>query len=142
MKIARYIFSNIASRIVALALCVFAAFGFSACSDDTADIYADVEMLLAAPDGELIQIVRPDNGQATTFLRDINNNRVYAIPSFIDNRATVRVEKGVYVMAFDGEAVMPDGTVRRVRMTGHSVIKDALTFNEAKVTITLNIFFL
>lgn len=133
---------NIAKYIYSLIICLFATVAFSACSDDTADLYADVEMLLAAPDGELIQIVRPDNGQATTFLRDINNNRVYAIPSFIDNRATLRVEKGVYVMAFDGEAVMPDGTVRRVRMTGHSVIKDALTFNQDKVTVTLNIYFL
>lgn len=134
MKIAKYIYT--------LFLSVIAAVSFSACSDDTADIYADVEMLLATPDGELIQIVRPDNGQPTTFLRDINNNRVYPIPSFIDNRATVRVEKGVYVMAFDGEAVMPDGSVRRVRMTGHSVMKDALTFNDANVTVTLNVFFL
>lgn len=134
MKTAKYLYT--------LFLGLIAAVAFSACSDDSADIYADVEMLLAAPGGELIQIVRPDNGQSTTFLRDINNNRTYPIPSFIDNHASLRLEKGVYVMAFDGDAVMPDGSVRRVRMAGHSVIKDALTFNDAKVTVTLNIYFI
>ncbi|MCM1224675.1 MAG: hypothetical protein NC548_60530 [Lachnospiraceae bacterium] len=97
---------------------------------------------MATDDSDLIEIVRPDNGQPTTFLTDINNKRLYQIPTFINNRATVRVEKGVYVMAFDADAVMPNGTVKRVRMLGHSVMRDALTFDKPHQTVTLKIIIL
>ncbi|MCM1450635.1 MAG: hypothetical protein NC102_00030 [Clostridium sp.] len=128
--------------ICACLSCMLMALPFSACSDDPADLYAEVEMILATDASDHIQIVRPDNGQPTTFLTDINNKRVYEIPTFIDNRATVRVEKGVYVMAFDADAVMPNGVVKRVRMLGHSVMHDALTFDKARQTVTLKIIFL
>ncbi len=134
MKLVKY--------ICVCVLCFMAAIPFAACSDDPADLFCEVEMLLAAEDGSLMEIVRPDNGQPTTFLRDVNNKRVYPIPTFVNNRASIRVEKGVYVMAFDAEAVMPGGAIRRVRMMGHSVMHDAMIFNRPKVTITLDVYFL
>jgi len=129
-------------HICAAVLCLLAAVALPACDDAPDDIYADVEMLLVAPGGERLVMVRPDNGEPSTFLRDINNKREYPMPLFVDNRAEVRLERGVYIMAFDGEAVMADGKVRRVRMTGHSVMRDAIILNNARETVTLNVIFL
>lgn len=130
------------NKILTLVLALLSALALASCHDEPDDIYADVEMLLQAPAGERLAMVRPDNGQPSTFLLDINNRRRYQLPLFVDNSARMRVERGVYVMAFDGEATMADGQVRRVRMIGHSVMREALFINKARVIVTLKVIFL
>ena len=125
-----------------LAISILAAMGLAGCTDAPDDIFTNVEMIIEAPDGEMLTMVRPDNGQPSTFLRDINNNRQYPIPLFVDNRAQLRMERGIYVMAFDGDAVLPDGTTRRVRMSGHSVMRDAIILNKPSETITIKVSFI
>lgn len=124
-------------------LCLVSVAGFSACSDDNPDNnYTNVEMKVALPSGEQIVLLTPDNGNAGTFLRNVNNYFEYEIPVFVDNRATMRIEKGVYIMAFDGSATMADGTIRRVRMTAHSVMRDAIELTSDNESITLPLSFL
>ncbi len=119
-----------------LIMCIF-CFGCS--SDEPEEICCTAELTVQLPTNDLIVLLRPDYTTDATFMRNINTGREYTIPTFVNNRTEVRVQKGVYILAFDGDATMADGTVRRVRCTGYSVMRESVKLLGDSESLTLTL---
>ena len=66
----------------------------------------------------------------------------YTLPAFINGSCHIKLRKGIYLLSFDGDATLADGTVRRVRFAGHSVNRDALPLIGDHETVLLNLAYL
>ena len=110
--------------------------------DGGENIYSEVDFSVRLPDDARIAVLRIDYTLAGTFLRNINTRYEYTLPVFIDSRCHIKVRKGIYVLSFDGDATLADGTVRRVRFAGHSVNRDALSLTSDHESVLLNLAYL
>lgn len=110
--------------------------------DGGENIYSEVEFSVCLPDNAHIAVLRIDYTLAGTFFRNINTRSEYILPAFINNSCHIKVRKGVYVISFDGDATLDDGTVRRIRSAGHSVNRDALTLMNDNESVLLNLDYL
>ena len=97
--------------------------------EDNADqlLFCDVTLMPALPDGRTIVRMEVDTTLASTYLRNVNNRQNYEFPIFVNNRGTVRVQKGVYLISFDARATFSDGTTARVRSSQHANPEKAVT---------------
>jgi len=49
--------------------------------------------------------------------RNLNTGIDYTFPVFVNNTCTMQVQKGVYMIAFDGQVMFQDGNLANVRFT-------------------------
>lgn len=85
----------------------------TACEDRGDEhLFCDVTLMTSLPDGRSIVRMEADASLAGTFLRNVNNRQEYDFPLFVNNRGTVRVQKGVYLISFDARAHSPTGRRR------------------------------
>ena len=100
----------------------------TACEDRGDEhLFCDVTLMTSLPDGRSIVRMEADASLAGTFLRNVNNRQEYDFPLFVNNRGTVRVQKGVYLISFDARATFSDGTTARVRSSQHANPEKAVT---------------
>ncbi|MCD8386468.1 MAG: hypothetical protein LUD17_06190 [Bacteroidales bacterium] len=131
------------NRILTVVMGVMLAWGLAGCDvDHDENIYCEAEIALQLPDNAQIALLRPDTDLEGTFFRNLNTQIEYTIPTFVNNRATARVQKGIYLIAFEGEAVMADGTVRSVRLADYSVTREAIYLLGDYESVTLNLSYL
>lgn len=105
------------------------------------NIFTMVTLNLCCPSVENATVERlvPDNSLAGTFIRDINTLQEYEVPVFQVGTANIRLRKGVYLMAFDGEATFTDGSVRNVRFSKLSSPENAVHLLQDTETLTLEL---
>ena len=58
---------------------------------------------------------------------------------FVNNRGTVRVQKGVYLISFDAVATFSDGSVARVRSSEHANAERAVNLLGDVEAVVLNL---
>ena len=78
------------------------------------------------PDGRNIVRMEVDQTLAGTFIRNLNTRMDYDFPLFVNGEGTVKLLKGVYLIAFDATATFADGKSKRVRYSGSSSPAKAL----------------
>lgn len=103
------------------------------------EIYTDVTIILDMPDGSGIVSLAIDNTVEGNFLRNMNTLREYNFPVFTSNTATIRLLKGIYVIGFDGTAILSDGTVRTVRSAQYHYPEKAVILTGGNETLTLKL---
>ena len=64
---------------------------------------------------------------------------IYDFPVFVNNKGTLRVQKGVYLISFDAKAILQDGSIVSVRSSEHSNAERAVTLLGEREEITLNL---
>ena len=112
----------------------------TACEDRGDEhLFCDVTLMTSLPDGRSIVRMEADASLAGTFLRNVNNRQEYDFPLFVNNRGTVRVQKGVYLISFDAEASFSDGTSARVRCFEYSNAERAVSLLGDTEAVVLNL---
>lgn len=124
-------------------LLITAFLSLTSCKVDGGEnIYSEVDFSACLPDNAQIAVLRIDYTLAGSFLRNINTDYEYTLPAFINGSCHIKLRKGIYLLSFDGDATLADGTVRRVRFAGHSVNRDALPLTGDHETVLLNLAYL
>jgi len=103
------------------------------------DIYCDVTLQAVLPDGGDIITLEVDMSVKGNFFRNLNTQQDYDYPIFANNKCTLRVLKGVYILAFDGKALLSDGSYRTVRCSQYTAPADAVTLLEDSQTLELDL---
>lgn len=85
-----------------------------------AEIFTTVTLHAVMPDGSNIVSMKISGDLPGNFLRNLNTRQEYEFPVFVNGSCTLRLLKGIYLIAFDADAVFADGTVKRVRSYSHS----------------------
>ena len=105
-------------RIVSFLL---AACLLSACVKDAdQNIFSNVTLHAYVPGGENIVMMTVDPTLKGNQFLNINTRQNYAYPVFANGYATLRVQKGLYIVALDAEATYADGSVHTVRCSQHN----------------------
>lgn len=81
------------------------------------NLYSQVTLQLELPDGRQAVSVTVDPALPGNQFRNLNTGINYPYPTFVNNQGRLQVQKGVYVIAFDGEALFADGSRARVRFS-------------------------
>lgn len=118
-------------KVVTYLAVLFAAVS---CMEKSDDIFSTVTLNTVLSSGEVPVSIKIDSRQAGNFFQNINTGEDYEYPLFVNGSCTMRVQKGVYILAFDGTATMADGTQKTVRCSEHrspnssvNLIKDTET---------------
>lgn len=123
--------------IPALAVCVVM---FSACTEyDDAALFTSLTLETELPDGAKAVLVTADNSLRGTFIRNVNTLQTFDYPAFVGGRCTVRIPRGVYMLSFDGTAVLEDGSKLKVRYAGNNTYESAVTLLDANETMILEL---
>lgn len=89
-----------------------------ACAKDTEDeIFTDVILNVSLPDGGNVVTLEIDPDLPGNRFSNINTGISYPFPVIVNNSGSLRVQKGVYMISFDGEAMLEDGTKKTVRFS-------------------------
>lgn len=106
------------------------------------ELFTDVEMTLSTPNGLGVKSMTVSRTLAGNKFLNLNTGINYPFPEFKNGKATIRVQKGVYNIAFDAQAVMEDGTLRTLRSYEYTDPVKAVNFLSAKETIVLEVIYL
>ena len=88
------------------------------CTKDVEEkIFCTVTLHATLPDGRPIVSMTIDPDVPGNIFKNLNTGINYQYPVFANNTCTLQVQKGVYMIAFDAEAMFQDGSVSRVRFT-------------------------
>jgi len=116
---------------------------FSACSGKVEpELFSSVEITLSTPDGAAVKSMTVDPSLPGNKFLNLNTGINYPFPEFKDGKASLKVQKGVYSIAFDGKAVMEDGASRSLRSYSHSDPVKALNLLSGTESITLDVIYL
>ena len=121
-------------------LLILLAFLLLSCSKaPVRPLWCAVELEAVLPGGTAIRSISVDSSLPGNFIRNLNTGEEYAIPAFVSGRASLQVLKGYYLIAFDGEATLSDGSVVRVRSAQYNstTTAAALTDNAVRLELTL-----
>ena len=81
------------------------------------NIFCTVTMHASLPDGRQIVSMTIDPSLPGNMFRNLNTGIDYTFPVFVNNACTMQVQKGVYMIAFDGQVMFQDGSLANVRFT-------------------------
>jgi hypothetical protein len=71
--------------------------------------------------------------------RNLNTGIEYPFPTLVNNFGLMEVQKGVYIVAFDGDALFSDGSHATVRFTEWGTPSSAITLMENTQTLVLKL---
>lgn len=94
--------------------------GVSCLKNSGQDIYTTINLEAKMPGGENILKLEIDRSVAGNFFRNLNTGQNMDFPVFVNGKGTIQTIKGLYLIAFDSEAILADGTIKKVRFTGHN----------------------
>ncbi len=106
------------------------------------EMFTEVEMVLSTPDGKGVQSMTVSSSLKGNKFLNLNTGINYPFPEFKDGKATIKVQKGVYNIAFDGKAVMEDGSSCTLRSYEYTDPVKAVNFLSANESITLEVIYL
>ncbi|MBR1887455.1 MAG: hypothetical protein IJ813_03195 [Bacteroidales bacterium] len=106
------------------------------------ELFSVVEVNLATEDGEPVVSMTVSPSLEGNQFKNLNTGINYSFPQFQNSHCTMRVQKGVYVIGFDGVASLPGGVRRRVRHYSHIDPVNAVNLLDASETITLDLIYL
>ena len=86
--------------------------------------------------------VAADHSLAGTMFRNINTLENYTIPVIAGGTTQMQVLKGIYMIAFDADAILADGSSRRVRSSQYSSPEKAVNLTGDNCTVTLKLIVL
>lgn len=86
--------------------------------------------------------VAADHSLAGTMFRNINTLENYTIPVIAGGTTQMQVLKGIYMIAFDADAILADGSSRRVRSSQYSSPEKAVNLTDNNCTVTLKLIVL
>ena len=84
-----------------------------------ADLYCRLTLQAAFPDGREAVSITVDPALPGNTLRNLNTGISYTLPTFVNNLGSLQVQKGVYVISFDGDALFADGSHATVRFSAY-----------------------
>ncbi len=115
----------------------------SACSGKVEpELFSSVEIALSTPDGMGVKSMTVDPSLPGNKFLNLNTGINYPFPEFEDGKASMKVQKGVYSVAFDGKAVMEDGSSRTLRSYAHSDPVKAVNLVSGTETLVLDVIYL
>lgn len=115
----------------------------SACSGKVEpELFSSVEIALSTPDGMGVKSMSIDPSLPGNKFLNLNTGINYPFPEFKDGKASMKVQKGVYSVAFDGKAVMEDGSSRTLRSYAHSDPVKAVNLVSGTETLVLDVIYL
>lgn len=126
-----------------LLLLVTALTALSACEKQPdQNIWCHVTFNTVLSDGSVFLSMEVDPQPDGNFLRNLNTQQDFDFPVFVNGSGQVRLLKGMYYLAFDAQAVFPDGTRKRVRCTQYNSPEKSIALLEdtASVEIQLTVF--
>lgn len=110
------------------------------CGKDSEDNpFTMVSMQAQMPDGSKILRMKVDTTLESSFIKNLNTQMDFDFPLFVNGEATVKLLKGVYLIAFDATATLSDGKSRRVRYAGNNSPDRAAVFLGDKEVIILKL---
>ncbi|MBR1677969.1 MAG: hypothetical protein IJ701_00750 [Bacteroidales bacterium] len=113
------------------------------CAKDVEEnLFCQVSLQAVLPDGRNIVSLTVDPSLPGNLFRNLNTGINYTYPVFVNNVASLRVQKGVYQIGFDGEALFQDGSHARVRFTAWNTPLTAVNLLEDNQTLSLNLILL
>ncbi len=124
-------------KIFSTCLLLFAATSCDKMETDT--LFCNLTLSASLPDGAAIVRMEVDKSLESTYIRNFNNRMEYDFPVFVNNKGTLRVQKGVYLISFDAKATLQDGSIVSVRSSEHSNAERAVTLLGEREEITLNL---
>lgn len=108
------------------------------CGQNVDDIYSNVTLNAVCGDMQL-PAIRVDNSVKGNYFSNLNTEKRYDYPLFVNGKCTLKVLKGVYIFAFDGTATLTDGSTRRVRCYEHRSPNDSVNIIDGDVEITIEL---
>lgn len=127
------------NKTVTIICLLITAIGCNKTSND--DIFSTVTLVAHCDEAKLISI-RVDNTVKGNYFQNLNNGLKYDFPYFTNGKCTIKVLKGVYIVAFDGEAILEDGRTRKVRCYEHRSPNDSINILEGQAELTFNLMLL
>ena len=113
------------------------------CSKPVEDnIYCDVTLQLSLPGGRQVASMTVNPALRGNMFKNINTGINYTYPEFVGNVCKMTVQKGVYMIAFDGDVVYSDGTAGLVRFTGYNSVSTVKNLLEDEETLELSVIVL
>lgn len=106
------------------------------------ELFSTVEIVLSTPDGKDVKSMTVDPSLPGNKFLNLNTGINYPFPEFEDGKASMKVQKGVYSVAFDGKAVMEDGSSRTLRSYAHSDPVKAVNLVSGTETLVLDVIYL
>ena len=83
------------------------------------NLYCQLNLQAILPDGREAVSITVDPDLRGNQLRNLNTGMSYPFPTFVNNLGQVQVQKGVYVISFDGDALFADGSHATVRFSAY-----------------------
>ena len=105
------------------------------------NIFCNVTLHAFLPDGRQIVSLTVDPSLPGNIFKNMNTGINYQYPVFVNNECTMQVQKGVYMIAFDAQAMFIDGSVSTVRFTAWKNPISAITLlrDEERLEIELKL---
>ncbi len=112
----------------------------TACGKNTdQNLFSTVTLHAVLPDAGNMVSIRIDPSLKGNFFRNVNTGENYEYPLFVNGYCTVQVQKGVYMLGFDGKATFADGTEKNVRCSRYSSATSAVNLLEDVETVELTL---
>ena len=83
------------------------------------NLYCQLSLQATLPDGRQAVSITVDPALPGNQLRNLNTGISYPFPTFVNNLGSLQVQKGVYVISFDGDALFADGSHATVRFSAY-----------------------
>ena len=110
------------------------------CGKDLTDnLFTTVSLQAQMPDGSNIVRMEVDQTLAGSYIRNLNTRMDFDFPLFINGEGTVKLLKGVYLIAFDATATFSNGKQKRVRYSGNNSPAKAVSLLHDNETIILKL---
>lgn len=119
--------------------CILFTVVFAGCGNTDENLFCDLTLRTSLDDGRTVIRMEVDASLEGTYLRNVNNRMEYDFPLFINGQGSVQVQKGVYIISFDGEAILSDGRTVTVRSSEHTSAETAVELLGDAEEVVLNL---
>ncbi len=93
-------------------------------------LHCQLSLQAVLPDGRQAVSIAVDPALPGNQLRNLNTGMSYPFPTFVNNQARLQIQKGVYVISFDGDALFADGSRATVRFSAFGMPATAVNILE------------
>lgn len=103
------------------------------------NLFCQLSLQAALPDARQAVSITVDPALPGNQLRNLNTGMAYPFPTFVNNLGQLQVQKGVYVISFDGDALFADGSHAKVRFSGYGTPATAVNILEDDQVVELKL---
>ena len=102
-------------------------------------LHCQLSLQAVLPDGRQAVSIAVDPALPGNQLRNLNTGMSYPFPTFVNNQARLQIQKGVYVISFDGDALFADGSRATVRFSAFGTPAKAVNILEDDQVLELKL---